>query len=106
MSMTGNEGAVISLEDAKTLTANYRNAIKVGETISYTIGANLVNQIITQEGCKGLRIYRAKDELGADQIVLVGVDASSKDMYTGVLVDRVILCPPLCPSVSPLNGND
>lgn len=106
MSMTGNEGETISLEEAKTLTANHRNSIKVGEPISYTVGANMINKIISQEGCKGLRIYRAKDELGVDQIVLVGVDASSRDMYMGVIVDRVLVCPPLCPSLSPLNSND
>jgi hypothetical protein len=40
MSFDGNEGKVVSIQEAAIWTAEYRNSIQPGETIAHFIGKN------------------------------------------------------------------
>lgn len=57
--ITGNEGAVISLEDAAVYTANHRNRSPKGAAISQFFGQVILHKILDQPGCLGIRIYYA-----------------------------------------------
>ena len=104
MTFTGNEGAVITLAEGSKMTAAYRATISNGDTISLAVGKNLVNSILGQTGCMGIRMYFALDEDGNKQLVLVGVDANGNDMTAGVIVDRTVPCPEICSSKNLLNS--
>lgn len=104
MTFTGNEGAIITLAEGSEMTANYRETINIGETIGHAIGKNLVNAILNQTGCMGIRLYYAINNKGENQMVAVGVDANGDDMYQGVIVDETANCPPICGKHNPLNS--
>ncbi|MFA9219999.1 MAG: hypothetical protein ACEQSL_02310 [Sediminibacterium sp.] len=104
MTFTGNEGAVITLSDGSTMTADYRATISTGDTIALAVGKNLLNSILQQTGCMGIRMYFALDEDGNKQLVLVGVDANGDDMTAGVIVDKLSPCPKTCSTKNALNS--
>lgn len=104
MTFTGNEGAVITLAEGSKMTAAYRATISTGDTIALAVGKNLVNSILGQTGCMGIRMYFALDEDGNNQLVLVGVDANGDDMTAGVIVDKLNPCPKQCSTKNALNS--
>lgn len=105
MAFNGNEGEVFPLATAAEWTAHYRQTAKVGSTIAHFFGKNILNSILAQEGCMGIRFYYALDENNAKQIIAVGADANERDMYNGIIAERSFLCPPYCDdSNSPLKG--
>jgi hypothetical protein len=56
MSFDGNEGKVVTLEEAASWTTNFRNSIQPGETIAHFMGKNKLQEILEQENCVGVRI--------------------------------------------------
>lgn len=59
--LTGEEADPISLKKAAEWTAHYRERYP-NEVISYFFGINIINEIIRQEGCVGLRVYYANSK--------------------------------------------
>ena len=104
MTFTGNEGAVITLAEGSKMTADYRVTISNGDTIALAVGKNLVNSILGQTGCMGIRMYFALDKDENKQLVLVGVDANGDDMTAGVIVDKAFPCPTTCSQKNSLNS--
>lgn len=86
------------------MTADYRATISTGDTIALAVGKNLLNSILQQSGCMGIRKYFALDEDGNKQLVLVGVDANGDDMTAGVIVDKLYPCPKSCSTKNALNS--
>lgn len=105
MDFTGNEGSIIPLNLASQMTKNFRSNSEAGAIISMAIGKNVIEEVLNQTGCFGLRIYKALDDNGSEEIVIVGVDDNGNDMYKGKIADRVIKCPIVCPDQSPLNSD-
>ena len=103
MAFTGNEAEEFPLTTAVEWTTNYRNPIQQGDTISHFFGKNIIQSILDQEDCMGIRIYYALDENGKKQLIIVGADAKENDIYEGIIAERSYSCPPYCPSNSPLN---
>lgn len=102
MSFNGTEGAPIALEKAAEWTANYRASVPEGTTKAHYIGKDGLNEILTQDGCMGIRIYYAIDDNGKKQIVLVGANADENDM-TELVYDATLPCPHICDNAgSPL----
>ena len=94
---TGAEGAAIDLKDAARWTARYRNGITNPETArAHMFGNNIIDQLLDQPGCVGMRMYYALNDEGVKQLILVGVDAEGNDMEDGVVVDGSRICPPDC----------
>ena len=96
MAFNGNEGEVVSLEDAASWVANYgseNTGIK-----AHTAGKNKLNSILNQTGCVGIRTYYAIDDQGNKCLVMVGVDANENDLENGVILERLPPCPPYCGS--------
>ncbi|MXV52619.1 hypothetical protein GS399_16720 [Pedobacter sp. HMF7647] len=59
--LTGREGDVISLKTAAQWTRNYRDR-EPNDTISHFFGQEILNRILSQEECVGIRIYYAYEE--------------------------------------------
>ena len=102
-----NTGDPISGETAKRWIANHRDRHPApDEKLACFYGSEIFNQILAQPGCVGIRIYFAYDDNGAQQKVLVGVDASGKNIWDlnatepgegGLVADEGVWCPPICP---------
>jgi len=103
MAFTGKEAEEFPLDTAAEWTANYRNA-NPGAVKAHFIGRDLLNKMLEQDGCMGLRIYYALDEKGDKQLIIVGADQDENDLYNGIIAEKTIKCPPFCPKGSPLNG--
>jgi hypothetical protein len=104
MSFDGNEGKVVTLEEAASWTTNFRNSIQPGETIAHFIGKNKLQEILEQENCVGVRIYYGLDEHGAKNLVFVGADENENDLVDGVILDFAKKCPPSCSERNQLNS--
>ena len=104
MAFDGTEGDQIELATASTWTANYRNA-NPGATKGHFFGKDIINQILNQSGCMGIRIYYAhKDTAGTKELILVGAKNTEDDMYKAVVADFSRPCPNICGSSNPLNS--
>lgn len=94
MAFTGAEGGPIEITTAASWTANYR-AEHPDEIKAYFLGKNIIQQILNQPGCMGIRIYYGQDTAGVPKLVLVGADANQNNMITGRIVgDRGLPEPP------------
>ena len=108
MAFNGTEGAVIDLTTASQWTANYR-ATGVNLTLAQFFGKNIINSILAQPGCVGIRIYYAKDATGKKILIMVGADANENDMLgtpsaPGVIADFALPCPNHCSINNALNS--
>lgn len=103
MSFNGSEGAVIELDAAAALTAEYRK-LNPGETLGHFLGRDLLSSILNQSGCMGIRVYYGVDSNGAKQLIFVGADSNEDDMTSGIIADFCSPCPNRCSSANSLNG--
>jgi hypothetical protein len=103
MAFTGKEAEQFPLETAAQWTARFRDSIS-GGPIAHFFGKSIINSILSQEGCMGIRVYYALDENNVRQLIIVGADANENDMYTGIIAERSVICPPFCGGGNPLNG--
>jgi len=102
MTTDRNSGEVITLTEAIGFTHSFQennpDAIK-----AFFVGANKLNLILEQENCIGIRIYNGYDDnTDKDNLVLIGVDENGEDIRNGVIVERLLTCPPDCPKSSDL----
>jgi hypothetical protein len=87
-------GAIIDLKEAVALTTDYRTENPTGVK-AFLIDADLVRQVLDQEGCVGIRIYNGFDKKeDKPSPVIVGVSVNNEDMTAGIMLDRMALCPP------------
>lgn len=103
MMFTGNEDHSISLEDASALTANFRNSAGQGAVLGGYFSKTIIQDLLDQQDCVGLRYYYGKDNDGVPQLVISGVNAAGEDLYNGALGNRSMPCPPYCGPWNPLN---
>jgi hypothetical protein len=96
-------GGTITLATGAQYTAAYRSAHPTW-TKGHLFGKDILNDILGQSGCMGIRMYYGIDANGAKQLVLVGVNASGNDMTTGIIGDRSDFCPSTCGTSNSLNG--
>jgi hypothetical protein len=79
-----------------------------GENRGYHLGRNIIEHILAQPGCVGMRFYYGLNENGIKTLVYVGIDAEGKDLVKrtvitangdltvadGIMADRVTSLPP------------
>ena len=96
-----NTGGIIPLPDAVQWTLNFRttNPTKIK---AHFFGSNIIQDILNQTDCVGIRMYNAIDDSNNAQIILVGVNSNSDDMTTGIVADMSIPCPMHCDNNSVL----
>lgn len=103
----GTEGEPIDLAQAAAWTASYRKTeaenVEGTVTKAHFFGREIVQKLLDQEGCMGIRMYYAHDEKGEKQLLLVGADAEGNDMED-LVVDGSRICPPDCSTGGDLNG--
>jgi hypothetical protein len=104
MSFNGSEGEKISLSVASAMTKNYRDNAGANPTLAHYIGRDLIEEILAQEGCVGIRIYYALNSNGSKELVLVGVDGDENDIVNGVIADKTVKCPQNCSTTNLLNS--
>ena len=47
---------------------------------SYHVGRNVIEKVLAQPGCVGIRFYNAYNEAGEKTLVYVGLDSAGKDI--------------------------
>lgn len=104
MSFNGSEGEEITLTEAAGMTANYREE-NPNETKGHFMGKTLIQAILDQTDCVGIRIYYGIDDEGNKELILVGVDENEDDLYEGKIGDKMKPCPSYCGSSNPLNSD-
>jgi len=92
-----------------TQSAKNKQILPTCESFSLAV----VNQVLTQAGCQGLRVYYGMDPSLKLHAILVGYDSQDRDMLPplnteaedsgGPIVERGTRCPDICPPPSPLN---
>ncbi|HTI91025.1 MAG TPA: hypothetical protein VL727_10580 [Puia sp.] len=78
-------GEGISHEMAADFVNAHAKMTKEGVT-SYVIGRNIIDEILAQQGCVGIRFYNALNENNQKTLVYVGIDADGKDIVKKVIV--------------------
>jgi len=94
---TGYTHQIISFRDAAELIKNSERIIASDAVIAQYFGKELVDKILAQPGCVGVRLYYGKNANGKSGVIILGVDKYGKDMITGVLAWPTSKpCPPYC----------
>jgi hypothetical protein len=87
--LTKKDYAAIGEEISHELAADFKSAYKQanpGELGSYTIGRNIIDVILAQPGCVGMRFYNALNEGGQKTLVYVGIDVDGNDLVKRTVV--------------------
>lgn len=103
MTFSGNEGQVISLAEGAELTARYRMKYPNG-TKGVAYGNELIQQLLDNPGCVGVRMYFAQEADGSQTVVLVGVDETGNDLLN-LVVENGYKCPNICGDSNALNSS-
>ena len=102
MAFNGSEGGAITLQEGSALTKESRDrnpsAIK-----ARFFGKDILNEILDQEGCMGIRMYFAEDADGNRELVLCGADSDENDMLD-LIADLSLPCPDICSTPNALNS--
>ena len=80
-------GEEISHAMANDFVSSYIQA-NPKDVVAYTVGRDIIDQILAQPGCVGLRFYNALNEFGQKTLVYVGVDAAGKNLVERVVVEH------------------
>ncbi|MDX2361574.1 MAG: hypothetical protein QNK23_12260 [Crocinitomicaceae bacterium] len=102
MAFDGKEGGEITLQTGADLTENYRSN-NPGATQGHFFGKDILNEILEQTGCMGIRMYYGEDGDGVKKMVLVGAKANEDDM-TDLVADLSLPCPITCGRSNDLNS--
>lgn len=82
-------------------------------TKAHFFGKDIIQKMLNQPGCMGIRIYYAIDDKGQKQLILVGADEKGNNMWPSkspkakgkklmdgggnITTDQSSPCPPNCP---------
>lgn len=80
-------GEEVGYELGTEFISNYRNA-NPNETLSYVIGKNIIEKILSQPGCEGIHFYNAINEYGKKTLVYVGIDKDGKNIFEYTAVNN------------------
>jgi hypothetical protein len=72
-------GRYVAEDTAATNAKEYRSEHKKNTSSTYC-RSSIIQGILAQEHCVGLRMYRARNKKGVYSIVLVGVDSTGNDL--------------------------
>jgi hypothetical protein len=79
-------GQEIGQSLGKQMVADYQIAHK-NDVSFYVIGKEIINQILSQPGCEGIRFYNAYNEVGEKTLVYTGINKDGKVIATYTLVN-------------------
>lgn len=95
-------GEEIGLELGTQMVKGYQEA-NPSDVHSYLIGREIIDQILAQPGCVGIKFFNAYNENGEKTLVYVGVDKNANnliqistvseegklDSHKGIVADRI-----------------
>lgn len=104
--LTATVGEEIGQQLGAQMISAYRKQ-NSEDVVSYFIGRNILEQIMAQPGCVGIKFYNAYNEVGEKTLVYVGVNREGADMLTissvgingeltsnkGIVADRIKIWP-------------
>lgn len=107
----GSDDQLISVSEAVAMVGRFRAANAANATVvrAWGFGRSAIDAVLAQPGCAGIRIYRGQTDVGAEQVLIVGLDGSGNDLLpvsasgAGVVADKGWPCPPICGAASILN---
>jgi hypothetical protein len=109
----------ISLEDASTMTALFRQDRETVLATGYknrnilakaeTFDRSYFDNVLAQSGCTRIRIYYGMDSNNKVKAVIVGVNSSDEDIIfpntdSSLIIENAQRCPDNCPPPSVLNS--
>jgi hypothetical protein len=86
------------LADAKKFIQNHRKNPKVPKINGGSFHRGILDKILAQKGCDGIRYYYAQKEDGTPTLVLVGINSSGTDLTKAAIAEGSMPCPPYCDS--------
>lgn len=101
----GTEGKPIPQETAAKWVENYQK-ISPKEIKAHFFGRDIIEKILKETSCLGIRIYYAIDDAGAKQLILVGADDNGNNLLPdqrplsgegNIIADASFPCPSYCP---------
>jgi ABC-type dipeptide/oligopeptide/nickel transport system permease subunit len=96
VNFAGYKNQSISFQEAKSLIKTFQRITASDAVIAQYFGKNIVDKILAQPGCVGVRMYYGKHTNGKPGMIIMGVDKNGKDIVSGVLAGPVTICPPYC----------
>ena len=102
MAFDGTEGSAITLGEGAALTKEHRLRNPTAFKASF-FGKDILQQILDQPGCMGIRFYYAQDEDGNRKLVICGADEFEDDMLD-LIADFCVPCPTACSTPNALNS--
>lgn len=94
----------ITLPEAAAMTQRFRQANPIGTIIGHMFSREIIDEILAQPGCEGIRIYNAIDDSNVMTLVVTGVDINKNDLFNGPLAEYTEKCPSICSPNNPLNS--
>jgi hypothetical protein len=90
LSMVGEQ---ISQELGAKMVKDFQDANPNENTANY-IGRNILERILAQPGCQGIRFYNAINETGRSTLVYVGIDENENiiKQYVGINQAGELVC--------------
>lgn len=104
MAFNGSEGKPIDLNTAAALTTKYRNS-HPNEVYSHFFGNAILQQLLQQPGCQGIRLYYGSDGT-TSKLVAVGANGEEDDQLGSafIVADDTPTGPPHCGQANVLNS--
>ncbi|MBP7821853.1 MAG: hypothetical protein KA010_02940 [Saprospiraceae bacterium] len=107
---TKDAGSFVKRKDAKLAIDTYKKSENIksnGNIKAHFYGANKMNQLLSQDGCVGVRIWYGQDVDSENKVVpqlyIVGVDEKGNDILlpagNELILDNGLACPWYCPGV-------
>lgn len=91
----------ITLAEAMAYTHAWQKA-NPGERKAWMLPREIIDEILKQPGCSGIRIYRGGPR-GDERLIWVGTDKEGKDLTGGPIAEECYPCPPECDETTKLN---
>jgi hypothetical protein len=87
--LTKKNYAAVGEEISHEMASDYVKAFEQAhpnENPGYHLGRNIIEKILAQPGCAGIRFYYGLNEEGQKTLVYVGMDADGKDLVKRAVV--------------------
>jgi hypothetical protein len=92
----------MSTTEAAQLTQAFRDANPPDITVGGYFDRAVFDQMLSEPGVAGVRLYHGLNPDGSAALVVVGVDAQGNDLEDGTIAEKAMPCPPFCSSSSSL----
>jgi hypothetical protein len=92
----GAEKHEITKAEADKYIQNYQKNPQIPKIRGGAFQRAILDKILAQPDCDGIRIYYAQTEDSSATLVLVGITASGREMTKGLYSDKLVPCPPWC----------